>query len=103
MRGAMETHIKTTHERSNFLNRLARLIVERVSPVTNPTSERPYRLYNYLKSDGSFDYELYRSIQRAGNRRKIDRVWALEENIEFLSRYIRRRVGTTKFGICHGT
>jgi hypothetical protein len=60
-------------------------------------------LYKYLKEDGSFDYEKYRQIQTAGNRRKLEYVWADEENIAFLSRYISRVAGAPRFGICHGT
>lgn len=60
-------------------------------------------LYKYLKPDGSFDYEKYRQTQADGNRRKLEYVWASEENIAFLSRYIVKVAGAPKFGICHGT
>lgn len=60
-------------------------------------------LYKYLKEDGSFDYEKYRRIQTEGNRRKLEYIWADEENIAFLSRYIVDVSGAPKFGICHGT
>ncbi len=62
-----------------------------------------YTLYRYLRKDGSFDYEKYKQIQTEGNKRKADRVWVIEENIAFLSRYIERIVGAPKFGLCHGT
>jgi len=60
-------------------------------------------LCRYLKKDGSFDYENYRRIQIAGNKRKLENTWVIEENIVFLSAYIRRVIGAPQFGICHGT
>lgn len=60
-------------------------------------------LYKYLKNDGTFDYEKYRKVQEAGNKQKINSIWVLEDNIEFLSTYIQKVIGTPRFGICHGT
>ena len=60
-------------------------------------------LYSYKKADGSFDYEKYRQIQIAGNKNKIENVWVLEDNVSFLSDYIRKNIATVEFGICHGT
>jgi len=62
-----------------------------------------YGLYSYLNEDGTLDYERYRQIQIEGNKRKTERVWAIEENIAFLSRYIERVIGLPRFGLCHGT
>jgi Methyltransferase domain len=61
------------------------------------------KLHSYLDANGKFDYEAYRRIQTEGNRRKIQHVWALEENIHFLSAYIKSRIGQPRFGLCHGT
>jgi hypothetical protein len=61
-----------------------------------------FTLYKYLKADGSFDYERYRQVQAAGNQKKIDWVWVIEENVAFLADYIRRTIGEPQFGICHG-
>jgi hypothetical protein len=60
-------------------------------------------LYRYVKPNGSFDYERYRSIQEQGNKTKIDQVWVIEENIAFLADYLRKQLSDIKFGICHGT
>jgi hypothetical protein len=60
-------------------------------------------LYQYLGADGSFDYEKYRRIQDEGNKKKINNIWVIEENIIFLSNYIKSAIGTPQFGICHGT
>lgn len=60
-------------------------------------------LYRYLKEDGSFDYEQYRKVQVAGNKNKIGYVAVVEENVAFLSEYIKNRIPTPQFGICHGT
>lgn len=65
--------------------------------------ERGYALYDYTGPDGTFDYARYRQIQIDGNKRKLDRVWAIEENIHFLAHYILERNPRPEFGICHGT
>lgn len=62
-----------------------------------------YKLHKYLQSDGTFDYEKYRTIQVEGNKQKIELVWALEENVCFLSSYILSLIEQPQFGICHGT
>lgn len=49
------------------------------------------------------NYDHYKRTQIAGNLRKIDQVWAAEENIQYLSRYLKEEVKHLKFGICHGT
>ena len=64
---------------------------------------RGYLLYRYVKNDGSFDYDRYRQIQTAGNHAKIEKVFAIENNIIFLSNYIRETIGQPHLGICHGT
>jgi hypothetical protein len=60
-------------------------------------------LYQYLKKDGSFDYEKYRKIQEEGNKRKIEATWVIEENVIFLADYIKSLINPIQFGICHGT
>jgi hypothetical protein len=68
------------------------------------TTEAPaFTLYKYLRPDGSFDYEKYLEIQKDGNKRKIEKVWVIEENIAFLSNYIKNAMPSPQFGICHGT
>ncbi|MBI3796733.1 MAG: hypothetical protein HY268_07170 [Deltaproteobacteria bacterium] len=75
-----------------------------VRKIPQNREERPgFMLYKYLKADGSFDYEKYRQTQIEGNKRKIQKVWALEEHIVFLSNYIKTVIGMPQFGICHGT
>lgn len=66
-------------------------------------SENTFKLYSYIKPDGSFDYESYKNIQTRGNKEKINNVWVTEENITFLSKYILNTIGQPQFGICHGT
>lgn len=66
-------------------------------------TENGVELYRYCKPDGSFDYERYREVQIIGNKRKIENVWVLEENIAFLANYIQKTLGKVEFGICHGT
>jgi len=61
-----------------------------------------YALPGYLSKDGVFDYEAYRRVQTEGNKRKICKVWAIEDNIKFLAEYIKEKVGKPQFGLCHG-
>lgn len=70
---------------------------------SNITDRTGFRLYQYLDESGSFDYERYREVQCAGNHRKINNVWVEEENVRFLSNYIREALGSVQFGLCHGT
>lgn len=60
-------------------------------------------LYKYVDEQGQFDYRKYVAAQEAANKRKINRVWVQEENIEFLSEYIRQHIPNPHFGLCHGT
>lgn len=66
-------------------------------------SVKPYRLFKYRGWLGSFDYKKYLRIQEAGNKKKINNVFAKEENILFLSGYLRNNLENISFGICHGT
>lgn len=89
-------------------------IVNRLHKSENPAKEKGTKsrnnhtqpgiqLHSYLRADGSMDYEAYRQIQTEGNKRKINNVWVLEENIAFLSKYLRSKLTDLNFGICHGT
>lgn len=94
--------------RGNMVKRIADGILARfgyeIRAIPRDREVRPgMTLYRYLKADGSFDYEKYREIQTEGNRRKLEYVWADEENIARLSKYITKVLGTPRFGICHGT
>jgi hypothetical protein len=62
-----------------------------------------YVLYKYINKDGSFNYEIYRSIQECGNKETIKSIGVIEENFIFLSEYLEKRIPNIKFGICHGT
>jgi hypothetical protein len=91
-----------------LLTRLTHSILEylgyRLIRIRKTKQEAPgFVLYAYLKKDGSFDYEKYRQIQEDGNKRKINLVWVIEDNIAFLSTYIKSVVRFPLFGICHGT
>ena len=87
-----------------LLNLLLEKFGYKVSRVSGKcANEALYALDEYLDEQGSFDYELYRKTQEDGNKRKIDWVWAKEENISFISSYIQNSRGTPQFGICHGT
>jgi hypothetical protein len=49
------------------------------------------------------NHEDYVSTQVAGNKKKLSQLWAQENDIEMLSRYIKENVHPLKFGLCHGT
>lgn len=94
------------------LNKILGIIGYRLFPSNNvyidldhifSNSKGAMALYSYTKEDGSFDYERYKIVQEEGNKNKIDLVWAVEENIQFLSQYLKENLDTIKFGLCHGT
>ena len=66
-------------------------------------SDRSALLEKKTRSDGRFDYDQYKRIQTAGNKRKVNEVWASEEHVSFLSSYIESVIEQPEFGICHGT
>ena len=70
--------------------------------TTREASERGFVLHQYLRPDGGFDYDRYKAVQTAGNRRKIEQVFATEQNIEFLAAYLRLKLGRVDKGLCHG-
>lgn len=74
-----------------------------VSTDDPATKDADFVLYEYKDQTGEFDYDKYKSIQEQGNKIKIDQVWALEDNIKFLSDYIKSHSDEVDFGICHGT
>jgi hypothetical protein len=90
-----------------LIGRPVRAIVGRlgydIAPKSPIRTSGGFKLYQYTKPDGTFDYERYRRVQTEGNKQKIGQQWALEENISFLSDYINRHLGKVEFGICHGT
>ena len=62
-------------------------------------------LYNVMsyKTNGKFDYELYKTIQILGNKGKLDRVFAVQESITYLVHEIEKIVPEIRFVLCHGT
>lgn len=47
-------------------------------------------------------YERYREKQIAGNRNKIEKVWAREDNIAVICACAEKRLGTVRSVLCHG-
>lgn len=63
-----------------------------------------FEQYKFVRPDGSFDYEQYRELQVGKNKREIDYVWVKEENIAYLSQYLKSHVDRPiRFGVCHGS
>lgn len=71
-------------------------------PLSGETQEL-MELHKYLNPDGSFNYAEYKRVQTEGNKRKINQVWVLEENVKMLSDYLKEELGEIDFGLCHGT
>lgn len=69
----------------------------------NNSESTGFELFSYQNKDGSFDYEKYKKTQIEGNKLKINSIWVLEENIAFLSQFLKKSVPNMEFGICHGT
>ncbi|WP_146397511.1 hypothetical protein [Pseudobythopirellula maris] len=67
------------------------------------STDQGYELYQYRRADGAFDYDRYREVQVAANKKKINNVWVREENIAFLAEYVKSTLGGASFGLCHGT
>lgn len=61
------------------------------------------KLHRYLNEQGEFDYDKYRQIQTAGNKRKLNAQWVDEASIEWLSGLMRSLIPAPTFGLCHGT
>lgn len=78
-------------------------IVRRLGRRSSPQSRPRVLLSNSRGETGSFDYTKYRELQTAANKANLNKVWALEENIAFISEYIMRVLGAPAFGLCHGT
>ena len=93
------------------LNKVLRRVGYTISPTSNVlvsldqiySNSGSHAIFSYTKEDGSFDYDRYRAVQEKGNKEKITQVWAIEDNISFLSDYLKRTVSPIKSGICHGT
>jgi len=88
---------------ANILGVLSRFSEFSIGDSRSVDSENGFELYRYYKADGSLDYDNYKETQIMGNRRKIDKIWAAEENIEYLSNYIKTTIQGAEFGLCHGT
>ena len=77
-------------------------LIKNVSKNYQP--DKGYVLYDYKKPDGTFDYELYKSIQTQGNKEKINKTWVSEDNIKMLGAYVQKLLkDKPQFGLCHGT
>lgn len=60
------------------------------------------RLYRY-GTGNTVDLDLYRALQTAANKMKIDSQWVPEAHIALLSRYMLDTGVNPVWGICHGT
>lgn len=84
----------------SILNKLFNIIG--ISIIRN-NENSPYVLYHYIDKNGEFDYDRYKSIQEAGNRRKIEKVAVQRSTIELICTFLKEREIASSFGLCHGT
>lgn len=87
----------------NLINQAAGRLGFVISRKRDTERAHGFELHRYQRADGTFDYERYRAVQTEGNHRKLANVWVLEENIAFLSEYLRSHLSGIEFGLCHGT
>lgn len=52
---------------------------------------------------GEFRYDLYKDVQTAGNKAKLDWQWVPRGHIDILADYLVARSPVPKHGVCHGT
>ncbi len=60
------------------------------------------RLYRYGTGD-AVDLDLYRALQTAANKMKIENQWVPQAHIALLARYMLDQGARPRRGICHGT
>jgi hypothetical protein len=77
--------------------------IERLDPQLKNIATPQFELRQYTKDNGEFDYERYRATQINGNKTFISNTWVIEENVNFLSRYLQMNMQPIRFGICHGS
>lgn len=49
------------------------------------------------------NYDEYIKCQKLANAKKSNRVWAKEENIKFITNYMKKKYPSFVIGICHGS
>ena len=47
-------------------------------------------------------YSTYKQAQVAANKRKLKKIWAIENTIKLVAKLLLDRLGNIKFGLCHG-
>lgn len=86
------------------LNKVANSMGYKIISKDNPAvRSTDFVLFQYKNEEGEFDYEKYKDTQVAGNKYKIDHVWVVKDNIDFLSQYLKKHLNNMEFGLCHGT
>jgi hypothetical protein len=55
-----------------------------------------------MKLERFNSYEDYVTVQTETNKQKLTHVWVTERELRKVARYIRKRVPSATFGVCHG-
>lgn len=89
--------------KGDFRKKARRTFEERIGEMTVIERDGTRRVV-YGADHDKASYETYRQIQEAGNKHKLRSVFAVEENVAYLARFVERRLGRpVKLGLCHGT
>jgi hypothetical protein len=91
---------KITKKVKRFLSGERTIYTQRMGDLKVAKTD-DYALVSYEK-DGAFDYEAYKKIQEAGNRRKLNNIFVQEELIARIAQRIRPQGGIQRI-LCHGT
>ncbi len=55
-----------------------------------------------MRLHGFKNYKQYVKTQSTKNKRQLDRVWAVPEEMASIAHYVRKNIEGASFGICHG-
>lgn len=86
-----------------FIQTLFGLFGYQLHQISRDGTDEGYVLRRYVNRRGYFDYPKYVKEQKKASNQKKDEAWVIEENIAFLSEYLKEHLGQISFGICHGT
>ena len=76
---------------------------ERLGASYGSAGAVPHRLRSYRDANGSFDYERYRAVQTAGNRRKLTNVFADEATCRTIRDAVHEDGVAVRRILCHGS
>jgi hypothetical protein len=97
----LRRRLKFGRNADSFELEMRRLYNERVGRKKIEHNDS-YDITSY-RSNGKFDYDLYKKVQTLGNKGKIERVFVAEDNIAYLCRELEKLIPEIRSVLCHGT